>query len=162
LNKIIAFWNENRTARNFIVAGLIAICLVAIGLTTAPAAAHAQTGSVQTWEIPPMTIGATTAVDLCKLPGGPPCSPANPTVRLCFSKAGNTSGSPSTITMCDKEAVPVCPWNAVPIAANTVYDPMTPIFPPNTVCELWPGGITFAAGNAGAIAFQARGTYVGQ
>lgn len=83
MNKIIAFLNENRTARNFIVAGLIAICTGVLGLlTTALAPAPAQTGSVQAWEIPPLTIGVATPVDLCKLPGGPPCSPANPTVRL--------------------------------------------------------------------------------
>jgi hypothetical protein len=152
---------QNSIARILGVAVLIAAAIGVIGLPTALAPAHAQTDSVKTWAIPPTTIGATS-VDLCKLPGGPPCSPANPTVRLCFSKAGNTSGSVSSITMCDKEAVPVCTWNAVPIAANTVYDPMTPIFPPNTVCELWPGGITFTAGTAGAIAFEARGTYVGQ
>jgi len=84
------------------------------------------------------------------------------TLRIARNgEQGLGSGSLSTITICDKETVPVCTWNAVPIAANTVYDPMTPIFPPNTVCELWPSGITFTAGTAGAIVFEARRTYVG-
>lgn len=144
------------------IACLSLLIWAAIGIATfspTPVRAQPAGSTVRTWEIPPTLLTVSTKVDLCSLPGGPvPCTLSNPAVRLCNARAGATTAT--TITLCDKQVTPVCFWNAVPIAANSTYDPMVPNFAPNTVCELWPNGVTITAGNANTLVFQARGTYV--
>ena len=103
------------------------------------------------WQIKPQVLTGTSAVNLCSLPGGPPCGKD---VYLCGGDV-NTGSTATTVSIFDSQSTPVGFLQTVAIAANTTY-PM-PIGPAAQTCRWFPAGMAVTAGNANALTIEFNG-----
>jgi len=140
--------------------GLIAaVILAALGLFLLGWPANAQTrprAINNSWQIKPTLITVTSAVDICSLPGGPPC---HADVYVCWMDA-STNSTGTTLSLTDEQATPVVRPDTVAIAANTTYAPFGPQNLTDACIGAWyPGGMTITVGNANALKLFIAGKY---
>jgi hypothetical protein len=105
----------------------------------------AQTATCNSATVPVCTNG-TPSGDVQIKPQAVPQSTTTVTASDAYLKSvtiTNTSGSPVTFTLADKQASPVAAMSAVSVGANTTY---VVTFPDKYWC---PGGFTVAAGGSG-------------
>ncbi|MDE2102137.1 MAG: hypothetical protein KGL39_33130 [Patescibacteria group bacterium] len=122
------------------------------------AAIHAQTAPTNisnTFQIKPQLLTTTSTVDICSLPGGPPC---HKDVYVCWFSA-YTGSTPTTITTADEQASAITHDNAISIAANTRYNLVAGVDSQSCVGEWFPGGMTITAANANALTIYIRGKW---
>ena len=134
------------------IAVLIALAVVALAQTpgTAPLTIN------NAFQIKPQILTVGTAVDICSLPGGPPC---HKDVYVCYG-AFFTGSNATTITTTDEQGTPVVHDNAVAIAANSRYIVQAGV-DGNSYCigEWYPGGMTITAGTANYLTIYIRGKW---
>ena len=145
-------------------ASLLVVCVAAASITAVVLQAQNSNTSTapltinQTFQIKPQLLTVGTAVDLCSLPGGPPC---HKDVYVCYS-AFFTGSNATTITTADEQGSPVTHDNAIAIAANSRYIVQAGIAGDSScIGEWYPGGMTITAGNANYLTVYVRGKWWG-